>query len=501
VSRWSRAIGVGGALVVGALAVGGSGCAKRRDQWMVYVYTPVQIPQFGDRLLIEVIDDQSRPACADCTRELAVDRGSFPVTFGVDPSSFFDNGTRPRVRARLYRRKLLGPDGRPRSAALIDQTGRLPSFTEVPFKVPMELPEYSTHRAAIVLVSGCFGRPPDLEGHRSCSLKSVADGTAADPSSLVRAEPDLAGMIFTSDEDEAYFLPGNDNLHYHQPCTEPIPDEMVCNSSEDFLMGNEVGVGFESDFPFRPEIVRSVVPFGIDRDEMTVGKVRDLVRARKIAPEAGALLRRGADAATSQCTWLGPDDPTNDALPINCVSQELATTICAALGKRLPSETEWELSARDGATDSTWPWGEDAPTCDRAILGRGRDPGAGAGATESRACRSLGPAGPVAGGSPRDVTPRGIKNLGGNVAEWVADRYQDYDESCWTIPFELVGATYPCDTGTKSLRLARWSVRGGSWARGLSSAAGFTRFGRGFDDPSAEVGFRCAKDGIPESSR
>lgn len=489
------------AALAGALALSGSGCAKRPDQWIVSVYTSVQIPQLGDRLLIEVIDDQSRPACADCTRELAVDASSFPVTFGVDPTSFADSGIRPRIRARLYRRKLVGPDGRPRSAALIDQTGRLPSFTDIPFKVPMDVPEYSSHSAAIILAAGCFGRPPDLEAHRSCSIRAVSNHTAADPSTLIQPEPELSGMRFDNHEDESYFLPGGDNSNFHQPCTETIPEEMVCHGSEDFLMGNEVGVGYESDLPFRPEILRAVVPFALDRDEMTVGQVRRLVRARKIAPEAAALLRRGTDAATSTCTWLGPDDPANDAMPINCVSQELATTICEALDKRLPTETEWELAARDGGNDSTYPWGEDVPACDRAILGRGRRLDEGGAAIESRACRALGPAGPIAGGSPRDVTPRGIKNLGGNVAEWVADRYQDYDESCWTTPYEILAATYPCDDGTKTLRLVRWSVRGGSWARGLSASAGFTRFGRGADDPSPEVGFRCAKNGIPESAR
>jgi formylglycine-generating enzyme required for sulfatase activity len=50
-----------------------------------------------------------------------------------------------------------------------------------------------------------------------------------------------------------------------------------------------------------------------------------------------------------------------DDHPINCATWDQAVAYCASLGRRLPTEEEWEYAARGGAEQRTYPWGEDPP--------------------------------------------------------------------------------------------------------------------------------------------
>jgi sulfatase modifying factor 1 len=95
--------------------------------------------------------------------------------------------------------------------------------------------------------------------------------------------------------------------------------------------------------------------------------------------------------------------------PINCVTYDMAATLCAWRGLRLPTEAEWERAAR-GDELFKYPWGDQAPDCSLASVAE-----CGGDAT-------------IPVGSKRNGdSPFVISDMTGNVTEWVSDFYDaDY---------------------------------------------------------------------------
>jgi formylglycine-generating enzyme len=91
--------------------------------------------------------------------------------------------------------------------------------------------------------------------------------------------------------------------------------------------------------------------------------------------------------------------------PIVCVDFQQAVDYCAAQGKRLPTDEEWEWAARGGDEGRTYPWGNDTPK-DQLCW-------AGAGARNSTCSVTEHP-----GGASKD----GLLGMAGNVFEWTTNR-------------------------------------------------------------------------------
>jgi sulfatase modifying factor 1 len=136
----------------------------------------------------------------------------------------------------------------------------------------------------------------------------------------------------------------------------------------------------------------------IDRTEVTVDAYAACVKSGKCtAPDA-----QDGDKHKS-CNWQRAD---SDAHPINCVDYDQAAAFCASLGKRLPTEEEWEWSARGGAAGTTFPWGNEPPT------GRACWDDDALEESPTLTC-------PV-GKFPSGASPSGIVDLTGNVWEWTS---------------------------------------------------------------------------------
>lgn len=98
-----------------------------------------------------------------------------------------------------------------------------------------------------------------------------------------------------------------------------------------------------------------------------------------------------------------------DDHPVTSVSWNYAKKFAEWVGKRLPSEAEWEKAAR-GVDGRTYPWGNDPPTFERAIWKDHPMAKKKAGAVDS---------------CPAGASPFGGFNMAGNVYEWCEDVYAD----------------------------------------------------------------------------
>ncbi|MDC3961047.1 SUMF1/EgtB/PvdO family nonheme iron enzyme [Polyangium jinanense] len=210
-------------------------------------------------------------------------------------------------------------------------------------------------------------------------------------------------------------------------------------------------------------------PFYIDRTEVAAEEYTRCVAAGKCT--RSGVHGPGVDEAdaTKFAPFCTEPDPAKARHPINCIDQGQAAKLCAFLGKRLPTEAEWEYAAR-GKDERLYPWGEEPATCTLGNFSRA------AGQCPGRAKGTM----PV-GSFPDHASPFGALDMAGNVWEWVADAF---DPGAYTKA-ERKDPLVP--TGAKGV------IRGGSWDFVSSAAKTTTRYA--FDRATGHVstGVRCAK--------
>jgi formylglycine-generating enzyme required for sulfatase activity len=195
--------------------------------------------------------------------------------------------------------------------------------------------------------------------------------------------------------------------------------------------------GDEDERPVRKVTVKA---FAIDRTEVTRGDYAACVAAGH------------CKAATEKAAADGPEA----RFPITGVDWNDAQAYCKFAGGRLPSEVEWEKAAR-GTDGREYPWGNDID-CAHANWGSFEGEGP---------CAGKNPGHPVAVGQyPTGASPYGLLDMGGNVWESVADKYDE-------------------DPG-------RRVVRGGSCCTFFVGPRAPNRNAWAPDRRDGDLGFRCA---------
>jgi formylglycine-generating enzyme required for sulfatase activity len=147
----------------------------------------------------------------------------------------------------------------------------------------------------------------------------------------------------------------------------------------------------------------SVAPFQLDVTEVTIGAYEVCVKAGRCAPPR----------AGGECDW---GKPGRQSRPVNCVEWSQAAAYCAFVGKRLPTEDEWEWAARGGDRATTYPWGKEPPANRICWDGKGND----------RVARGFHTSCDV-GTYPAGDSPQGVKDLAGNVWEWTSSGEAERD--------------------------------------------------------------------------
>lgn len=236
----------------------------------------------------------------------------------------------------------------------------------------------------------------------------------------------------------------------------PVPDGMVPVPAGWFLMGSDPGLDRVAGPQEQPRRRVYLDAFEIDQYEVSNAHYLRFVLATK---------------APVPPYWKA--DPFPDKMaphPVIGVSWREADAYCRWAGKRLPTEAEWEKAAR-GTDGRLYPWGNELPGWLRTNIAH---PGS------KRGIRYP----PLANVNryERGVSPYGVYQMAGNVAEWVADWFDS--EYYRHGPSENPKGP---DHGEDKV------FRGGSWNEDPEVARSAGRGSYPPDYRSYLIGFRCAR--------
>ncbi len=239
------------------------------------------------------------------------------------------------------------------------------------------------------------------------------------------------------------------------------PDEMVYVPPGDFVIGSDEidkegkGVEFGSRKPWyldeHPQRSLHLRGFYIDRFEVVNSGYKRFVDATGSRPPFG---------------WRGSEFPKDaENYPVVNINWYEADGYCRWLGKRLPTEEEWEKAAR-GTDARVYPWGNEYDPK------KGNTGGAGTGGAVS------------VGSFEGDMSPYGVYDMAGNVIEWTASWYKPYP-----------GSDFKSDNFGEKFKV----VRGDSWGdTGHYYLTYYTRASYRLNVSPEErfefIGFRCARD-------
>jgi len=192
--------------------------------------------------------------------------------------------------------------------------------------------------------------------------------------------------------------------------------------------------------------------------------------------------------------WKHPEGPESnlngrDDHPVVQVSWDDAVAYCKWVGKRLPSEAEWEFAARGMLADKKYLWGDDPPTNENlpANIWQGDFPHRNLkldGYERTAPVRSY----PANG--------YGLYDMAGNVWEWCSDWYhfEAYARLGTGLIVNPQGPSQFLDP--REPYVPKRVIRGGSFLCHVSYCEGYrpgARRGIAQDTGMSHIGFRCVQ--------
>ena len=264
-------------------------------------------------------------------------------------------------------------------------------------------------------------------------------------------------ITYTMDEAEG-LLPTKQWLHL---------EEQVVIPAGVFTMGTD---SLKSDVQNRPEHLVDLPTYSIDKFLVTNSQY-----ARYVAQTGQRVPLNWSD---------GRFPPQKVMHPVTMVSWFDAKAYCGWMGKRLPTEQEWEKAAR-GDDARRWPWGN---VMDTNRLNTYYNVG-GTTAVDKYS---------------NGVSPYGVYDMSGNVLQWIGDDFNPYprSEAAGSI-FKGKKQVVSDDAADRKKKVAKFVVteekykvvRGGSWKGDPFSTSSYHR---GYQWPNLTsdfFGFRCVSDG------
>jgi formylglycine-generating enzyme required for sulfatase activity len=198
---------------------------------------------------------------------------------------------------------------------------------------------------------------------------------------------------------------------------------------------------------------------------------------------------------THGACWKHPEGPGSDLNgrdhhPVVHVSWDDAVAYAQWIGKRLPTEAEWEFAARGGLDRKRFPWGDEPPTDSdlfKANIWQGEFP------HRNTKADGWDRTAPVKSFSPNGF---GLYDMGGNVWEWCSDWYR---ADAYVHRRGLtVNPRGPDDFWDPNEPLVPKRVsRGGSYLCHVTYCESYrpaARRGTGADTGMSHIGFRCVMD-------
>ena len=243
------------------------------------------------------------------------------------------------------------------------------------------------------------------------------------------------------------------------PVVIEVPEGMVYVSAGEFIMGSDPEVDPMTDaLDELPQHKVLLDAYFIDKYEVSNADYTKFVEAT---------------GHRNSIFWDNPKFNHPDQ-PVVGVTWGDAAAYAEWVGKRLPTEAEWEKAAR-GTDGRIWPWGNEFDPTKCNFDDEGKFDGHLDGFAMAAPVKSF----------EQGASPYGALNMVGNVAEWVADWFEA--EYYFVSPVENPKGPPTSGMGKKS-----W--RGASWFAGSEQMR--CAF-REYDDIVASgqiLGFRCAKD-------